>query len=78
MNKFKIKTYGKSEFAMLMFPDIDDPRCAQNKLLRWIKHDPQFHNQLASLSPSVGSNDYSPEQIRLMVEKWGAPGEYDY
>ncbi len=77
MPKFKIQTYGKSEFAMLMFPDITNPRQAQNKLLRWIKHDPQFHRQLVSLSPSSNSNAYSPDQIRLMIERWGAPGEYD-
>ena len=34
---FAIRTYGKSEFALLMFPTIDDPKVAQAKLLRWIK-----------------------------------------
>ena len=28
-NKFTIRTYGKSEFALLMFPTIDDPKVAQ-------------------------------------------------
>jgi len=36
---FAIRTYGKSEFALLMFPTIDDPKVAQAKLLRWIKKD---------------------------------------
>ena len=36
-NSFLIRTYGKSEFALLMFPTIDDPKVAQAKLLRWIK-----------------------------------------
>ena len=75
--KFQIQTYGKSEFAMMMFPKISDPKIAQNKLLRWIKLDAEFHKQILSLARSVGQNDYSPEQIRLMIEKWGAPGEYD-
>ena len=33
-SKFAIQTYGKSEFAMLLFPDIDNPKVAQAKLLR--------------------------------------------
>ena len=45
-NKFTIRTYGKAEFALLMFPTIDDPKVAQAKLLRWIKKDKQFHQSL--------------------------------
>lgn len=77
MSKFAIQTYGKSEFAMLMFPDIGNPKVAQNKLLRWIKLDPEFHQKLKALSSSVGRNDYSADQIKLMIDKWGAPGEYE-
>ena len=77
-NKFAIRTYGKSEFALLMFPTIDDPKIAQAKLLRWIKKDWKFHQQLLDLGFSPYDNDYSPEQVRVMVEKFGAPGEYDF
>lgn len=74
---FPIKTYGKSEFAMMMFPDISDPKIAQNKLRRWIKLDPEFYKQIRNLARTINDNDYSPAQIRLMIDKWGAPGEYD-
>ena len=74
---FKIKSYGKSEFAWLMFPDMRDPKTAQDKLLRWIKKDSRFHKQLLRLANTKNDNDYSPRQIQLMVDKWGAPGEYD-
>ena len=77
-NKFAIRTYGKSEFALLMFPTIYDPKVAQAKLLRWIKKDPKFHKQLFGMGLSSHEKDYSPEQVRAMVEKFGAPGEYDY
>ena len=30
-NNFLFRTYGKSEFALLMFPTIDDPKVAQAK-----------------------------------------------
>ena len=77
-NKFVIRTYGKSEYALLMFPTIDDPKVAQAKLLRWIKKDRKFHQQFLAMGLSAFDNDYSPEQVRAMVEKFGAPGEYDY
>ena len=53
------------------------PAPAQDKLLRWIKKDPRFHKRLLRLSNSRDDNDYNAEQIRLMVQKWGEPGEYD-
>ena len=77
-NKFVIRTYGKSEFALLMFPTIYDPTVAQAKMLRWIKKDPKFHEQMLKMGLSSHDKDYSPEQVRAMVEKFGAPGEYDY
>ena len=60
-----------------MFPTIDDPKVVQAKLLRWIKKDRKFHQQLLGLGLSPFNNDYSPEQARAMVEKFGAPGEYE-
>ena len=75
---FKIKSYGKSEFAWMMFPKMRDPSAAQDKLLRWIKKDRKFHQQLLGMGFSPYDNDYSPEQVRVMVEKFGAPGEYDF
>ena len=76
-NMFKVKTYGKSEFAWLMFPKMRDPRAAQDKLLRWIKKDPRFHKRLLRLANTKDDNDYSKEQIKLLIDKFGEPGEYD-
>ena len=76
-NTFEIRTYGKSEFAWLMFPTMRDPGSAQDKLLRWIKRDPRFHERLVQLSTSKDDNDYNPRQIRMLIDKFGAPGEYD-
>ena len=74
---FKIKSYGKSEFAWLMFPDMKDPSAAQDKLLRSIKKDPRFHKRILRLANSKDDNDYSKEQIQLIINKFGEPGEYD-
>ena len=76
-NNFAIRTYGKSGFALLMFRTIDDPMVAQAKLLRWIKKDRQFHQSLVGMGLSSHDKDYSPDQVRAMVEKFGAPGEYE-
>ena len=76
-NTFEIRTYGKSEFAMLMFPNARDPQQAQDRLLRWIKRDAALHEQIRRLARSAADNDYCPAQVRLMIEKWGAPGEYE-
>ena len=74
---FKIKSYGKSDFAWLMFPDMKDPSAAQDKLLRWIKKDPRFHKRILRLASSKDDNEYTIEQIQLIIKKFGAPGEYD-
>ena len=74
---FRIKMYGKSEFAWLMFPKMRDPRSAQDKLLRWIKKDLRFHKRLLRLAVSKDDNVYSKAQIQLLVDKFGEPGEYD-
>ena len=77
MIMFKIKSYGKSEFAWLMFPNMKDPGTAQDKLLRWIKKDPRFHKRLLRLANSKDDNSYSKDQIKLLIDKFGEPGEYD-
>ena len=77
MIMFKIKSYGKSEFAWLMFPKMKDPGTAQDKLLRWIKKDPRFHKRLLRLANSKDDNGYNKEQIQLIISKFGEPGEYD-
>ena len=61
--KFMIRTYGKSEYAMMLFPHIDDPKQAQDKLLQ--------------LAITPNDNHYNPQQIRELVLKFGAPGEYE-
>ena len=41
---FAIRTYGKSEFALLMFPTIDDPKVAEGfrgrggTVVRWYEN----------------------------------------
>ncbi len=74
---FEVRIYGKSEFAWLMFPKMKNPRAAQDKLLRWIKKDKRLHKQLLKLANSRDDNTYNSDQVRLLLKKYGEPGEYD-
>ena len=65
--KFMIRAYGKSEYAMMLFPHIDDPKVAEAKLLRWIKKDKQFHQSLVGMGLSSHDKDYSPDQVRKLL-----------
>ena len=75
--KFRIRQYGKSEFAWLLFPQAQSPDAAQTRLLRWIKKDKCLHKRLLRLASSKNDNTYSIKQVRLLIDKFGEPGEYD-
>ena len=56
---------------------MSNPNTAQDKLLRWIKKDPRFHRRLVSLGSTKNDNDYNPLQVKLIIDRFGAPGEYE-
>ena len=60
---FKIKAYGKSDFAWMMFPKMRNPSAAQDKLLRWIKKDYRFHKKILRLATTKDDNNYSKEEV---------------
>ena len=72
-NNFLIRTYGKSEFALLMFPTIDDPKVAQAKLRLDQKADSSPELVGMGLFPSTKPN---PEEGGGGVDKFGG-GEYE-
>ena len=38
---------------------------------------PRFHKRLLRLANTKDDNNYSKEQIQLIIDKFGEPGEYD-
>ncbi len=63
--KFEIKAYYKSELAMIYFPQMTR-RGATRRLNNWLR----INKNLAYL---VDVNDFTPIQVRQIVDEVGAP-----
>ena len=69
---FKVKPYGKSELAMMYFPE-SDPHVALNRLNNWIRRCPPLVAALAGCYQSTRAKYFSPKAVRLIVEYLGEP-----
>lgn len=49
MKEFKVKAYGKSELAMLYFPDAGSAHTAVNHLMSWIHRNPELSEELMKM-----------------------------
>jgi hypothetical protein len=67
-----IKSYPKSELALLYFPD-STPHVALNHLNSWIKQCPELVEELAGCHQSRFAKYFSKEAVRLIVEYLGEP-----
>ena len=65
--KFIIRAYGKSELAMMYFPD-NSPETAQKKFRFWLIINPRLRFMV-----NKNSRFYTPKQVRLIVEEVGEP-----
>ena len=68
----EIKSYLKSELAMLYFPDCD-PHAAMNRLNTWIKKCRPLTDALAACNQSRFAKYYSAKAVRIIVEYLGEP-----
>ena len=67
-----IKSYPKSEFALLYFPD-SDPRVAVNHLNDWIKRCKPLVAALADCHQSRYAKFWSAKAVRAIVDYLGEP-----
>lgn len=67
-----IKSYPKSELALLYFPDAS-PHVALNRLNSWIRRCPPLVDALAACYQSRHAKYFSPMAVRLIVEYLGEP-----
>ena len=67
--KFEIRAYGKSELAMIYFPDVSK-ETALKRLNVWLKINPRLRYLL---NPNI--YNYTPKQVRQIVEEVGEPYE---
>ena len=79
MNSFEIRTYGRTELALLYNPGLC-PDSAYRKLKQWIDLCPGLRDGLAALGISSRSRTYTPAQAHLAnlkVEVWRRKAEVE-
>ena len=69
---FVLKSYPKSELALLYFPD-STPHVAQNHLTQWIKGCPELIEALARCHQSRFAKYYSKEAVKPITHYLGEP-----
>ena len=67
-----IRSYAKSELAMLYFPDAS-PHVALNRLNGWIHRCEELRKALAGCHQSTHAKFFSAQSVRLIVEYLGEP-----
>ena len=72
MESFTVRAYTKSELAQLYAPAIGE-RAACKKLLTWIKRNAELHDALLRSGLTPHSKEYTPYQVRLIVDALGEP-----
>ncbi|MBQ9523809.1 MAG: DUF4248 domain-containing protein [Bacteroidaceae bacterium] len=73
---FKIQTYGKSELALMYFPNAQTSKGALNNLNLWIDTKPGLRMQLREICISKKAHHYTPLEVELIVESIGVPNKY--
>ena len=68
----KIKSYPKSELALMYFPD-SDPHVALNRLNCWIKRCTPLVEALVACNQSRHAKFFSSQAVRQIVEYLGEP-----
>ena len=70
----KIKSYAKSELAMLYFPD-SDPHVATVRLMGWIRRCRELRDRLAACHSSKFAKFFTAKEVGLIVEFLGCPDD---
>ena len=73
MTEFKVKAYGKSDLALLYFPDASSAHTAVNHLMSWIQRNPLLKEQLAKMGYRKSSKYFTPKEVAIIVECLGEP-----
>jgi hypothetical protein len=65
---FEIRSYGKSELAMMYFPDAASKASALKRLRYWLRINPRLRQLL-----DVPGNSFQPRHVQLIVDEVGEP-----
>ena len=65
---FEIRSYGKSELAMLYFPDAKTKKGAMNNLNYWIDYNAELREKLREQNSPPYAHRYTRREVELIVE----------
>ena len=65
---FEIRPYGKSELAMLYFPDAKTKKGALNNLNYWIDYCHELRDKLRALNSPPHAHRFTRREVELIVE----------
>lgn len=72
-NDFEIRTYGKSELAMLYFPNAETTKGALSNLSFWIRSNKKLVKELRKCGMPHKSKSYTPREVALIIHHLGPP-----
>lgn len=72
-DNFKIRAYGKSELAMLYFPNALTPNGALSNLNFWIHRNRNLMEALKKCGMPPKSKSFSPKEVALIIDYLGEP-----
>ena len=73
METFEIRSYGKSELAMLYFPKAQTPAGALSNLNFWIRRCTDLYAALRACGMARKAKAYTPKEVALIVYYLGEP-----
>jgi hypothetical protein len=68
-----IKCYGKSELAMMYFPDAETKKGALNNLNSWIRRNRNLCESLQQCGMPLKSKFFTPKEVSLIFHFLGEP-----
>lgn len=68
-----IKSYGKSELALLYFPDAATTSGALSNLNFWIRGNRELHAALRQCAMPPNSKFFTPKEVALIFSYLGEP-----
>ena len=72
MKDFKIRSYGRTELAMLYCPDLTG-LAAYRKMHRWMERCPGLMERLNDLGYEAQRRSFTPLELRVIVDALGEP-----
>ena len=70
---FEIRPYGKSELAMLYFPNVKTKKGAMNNLNYWIDCCSELRGRLRALNSPPRAHRYTRREVELIVAYLSEP-----